>query len=164
MAKTFFENFNEAEQIIVPSHKNPYSESNLPSMNSSSNSATWKERVAIPFSYRAKRKDGGRSYNTGILYLPAYETSKIRANGQTREGVTDIDIYGAEINGQSLNVSGFKKLFNDKNNSDFQFDIDTAQRAFQETYNRPARAIDVSGYKAAGSPFIRNLRTNLWGL
>lgn len=164
MSRNFFENFKDAERIISPLYNNPYGGANLPSTQTGENIAAWRERVAMPFSYKTKTNNGTESYNTGILYLPAYEASKIRKNGVLANGATDAEIYGAEINGQSLNKNGFQKLFNDEANSDFKFDATSAQQAFKNTYGKNPTSVDVSGFKAKSGNFIKNLRNVLWGL
>lgn len=164
MAKTFFENFRDAERIMSPLYNNPYGDANLPSTQAGINSAAWRERVAMPFSYKTKTNNGAEAYNTGILYLPAYEASKIQKNGALANGATDAEIYGAEINGQSLNKNGFQRLFNDEANSDFKFDATSAQQAFKDTYGRNSTSVDASGFKAEKGDFIKNLRNVLWGL
>lgn len=164
MAKTFFENFRDAERIISPLYNNPYGNANLPAMQTGQNTAAWRERVAIPFSYKTKTNDDAESYNTGILYLPAYEASKIRKNGALANGATDAEIYGAEINGQSLNKNGFQKLFEDETNFDFKFDVPSAQQAFKSAHGKASTSVDASSFKANDGGFIKNLRQSLWGL
>lgn len=161
---TFFENFKDAERIISPIWRNPYGDANLPSMQSGMNTAAWTKRVAMPFSYTAKGDDGEKAYNTGILYLPAYEASKIRKNGTLTKGATDAEIYGAEINGQSLTKEGFQKLFEDEANSNFKFDAPTAQEAFKQASGRENKSVDASGFTVDTKNFLKNLRQILWGL
>lgn len=164
MAKTFFENFKNAERIISPLWENPYGNANLPSMQTGRNTAAWRKRVAMPFSYMAEGANGEKAYNTGILYLPAYEASKIRKNGTLVNGATDAEIYGAEINGQSLTKEGFQRLFEDKDNSNFKFDSPSAQEAFKQASGRENRSVDASGFTVDTKNFLKNLRQILWGL
>jgi hypothetical protein len=165
---TFFENFKDAERIILPTRTNPYGEANLPSMNRGSNSAAWEKRVAVPFSYNERMNDGKKVLRSGILYMPAYEASKIKNTGKNAGSVApdyrDVEIYGAEVQNQSLNKEGFQKLFDNEDNSDFKFDIESAQQAFKGTNGRNSTSTDVSGYEASNGNFIKNLRSVLWGL
>lgn len=166
MAKTFFENFKEAARIVPAFYKSPYEEANLPSL-SENNSAAWRERVAVPFSYMNSDTKGNQTKQTGILYLPSYEATKIRGNGTVKSSKDPIEIYGAEINGQSLTKDGFLDIFNDYANSDFKFDMQTATRALKNATGEKklgARASTATPFKANVNNFISNLRSNLWGL
>lgn len=120
MATKFFKNFNEAGRVTSDINR-PYGEANIPSPVYWENKATWRDRLAIPFSYKnagTQHRDG-RQF--GILYVPYYEYKKIKDNGLTNS--EDIDIYGAElIDGPSLTTDGFRKLFNENKNNDFQIE------------------------------------------
>lgn len=154
---TFFDNFREAASITPTGIEPVYKNANLPSPDGAV-TAAWRGRVGLPFSYVSSSNDGkSKGRQSGILYLPSYEAKKVLNSGSIRKGVSDAEIYGAEINGQSLDVTGFQKLFNDKNNSDFRFDMSLAQ----ETANNQG---GDGKYKVQNSPFIQNLRKTLWGL
>jgi len=153
MAKTFFENFNDAARIIPRELKNPYGEANLPSTNENANSAAWRERVAIPFSYIVS--DGGdRQY--GTLYVPAYEANKIRKDGTIR--ADNIEIYGAELtDGLSLNEQGFRNLYNKFSNNDFRIENGAANAASQVTKGGDLKQVSPA-VPVENIPFFRNLR------
>lgn len=153
MAKTFFENFKETSRIIPRELKNPYGEANLPSMKESRNSAAWRERVAIPFSYIIS--DGGeRQY--GTLYVPAYEANKIRTDGTVR--ANDIEIYGAELSdGLSLNEQGFRNLYNKFSNNDFRIENGATNAASQATKGGDLKQVSPA-VPVENAPFFRNLR------
>lgn len=116
MAKTFFENFKEAENIIPRLRVQPYG-ANLPSPQYEENSGAWQGRLAIPFSYQ-KTKDGQRQY--GIVYVPSFENTKFQEWGEISGG--DVQTYGAELaDGMSLTPEGFNKLYQNNKKSDFKW-------------------------------------------
>lgn len=141
---------------------------NLPSSgNDGGDSGAWRERVAVPFSYTNTDRNGNQAKKTGILYLPSYEATKIRGNGTVKKGKEPIEIYGAEINGQSLTKDGFMDIFNDYSNSDFKFDMQTATQALKDATGEKelgGKASTAKPFKANVDNFISNLRSSLWGL
>lgn len=159
MAKTFFENFKEADRIMPRELKNPYGEANLPSVKESRNSAAWRERVAIPFSYIIS--DGGeRQY--GTLYVPAYEANKIRTNGTVRSD--DIEIYGADLtDGLSLNEQGFRNLYDKFSNNDFRIENGAANAASQAANGGDLKQVSPA-VPVENVPFFKNLRETLKNL
>lgn len=156
MAKIFFENFKEADRIIPREFKNPYGEANLPSIKKGRNSAAWRGRVAIPFSYIVS--DGGeRQY--GTLYVPAYEANKIRTDGTVR--ADDIEIYGAELtDGLSLNERGFRNLYNKFSNNDFRIENGAANAASQAAKGGGRKQVSPA-VPVENVPFFKNLRETL---
>lgn len=84
-----------------------------------SNSTSWTNRVAIPFSYNTSA-DFGDTRDYGVLYVPAYSANKITKDGEIKS--EDLDIYGADLaNGMSLNAKGFMDLYNKAKYADFRF-------------------------------------------
>lgn len=166
MAKTFFENFREAGPIITFPRNNPYG-ANIPGLNGG-NSGAWRKRVAVPFSFSTTKNQGNgkasKIRRSGILYLPYYEASKIRENGTVDSN--SAEIYGGELDNISLTDSGVRKLLSDKNNSDFEFDIDSGANALAASQNRDTVEKDYSAgkFQASNGDFLRNLRKWLWGI
>lgn len=135
MAKTFFENFKEAANIVNFPDRNPYSEANLPRINESN--ASWKERVAVPFSYQINESGDRRR---GAFYVPAYEASKIKKSGVIN--AKELETYGADLDdGRSLTAKGFIDLY--ERVKDANFAIEGAQKE-----------------KPAKSTFLDNLRAS----
>lgn len=161
--KTFFENFKEA-QSIIPTFmaKNPYEGSNLPHPTSA-NSAAWRERIAVPFKYKNWSDADETVEKKGIMYIPYYEGDKIDKYGNVKD--SDIEVYGAEIEGQSLNRAGLERLVNDKFNWDFKFDIPAGRTVRNNTKGANTNKVinTVNTFQVEGSPFVRNLRGYLWG-
>lgn len=180
MAKTFFENFKEAQHIFPGATFGTDSDGNiklagggirninLPDAFGNYNTAAYNARVAVPFSFNTLRNDGnGKASSTrrsGILYMPYYEAEKISDTGKV--DAKDAEIYGAELDNISLTREGFQQLFSDKNNSNFKFDLYPAANALAQSKNRDTRNqdYDAKRYQADEKNFIRNLRSWLWGL
>lgn len=179
MAKTFFENFRKAEKIFpgwalgadadgnIRTNGGQVRNINLPSANSSDggNTAAYEERVAVPFKYKTDDHRGGYIENKGVLYVPAYEATRIKANGSVKDAKKPFEIYGAELNGQSLSENGFFDLVYDYDNSDFKFDIQTAREALDgaSDNNAGSKASTAKPFKASNGAFVNNLRKALWG-
>lgn len=168
MAKTFFENFKQAEKIYPGVATGADSDGNirlgngyirniyLPDAIGDYNTAAYRDRVAVPFTYESR---SGKTPKTrsGILYMPAYEADKITPGGFTED--EEAEIYGAELEGASLTREGLQRLFNDKNNSNFKFDTYTARRALNPGGEQVRD--DTSRFQAKNTKFMQNLRKAL---
>lgn len=181
MASRFFENFKDAAKIYpgwtiganadgnIKLSGGQIRNINLPSANDNDggNTAAYDQRVAVPFRYKTYDHRGGYVDNSGVLYMPAYEATRIKATGIVKDAKKPIEIYGAEMNGQSLTKDGFLDVFYDDDNSDFKFDIQTAREALDSASNSDAgsRASTAQPFQADANngAFVRNLRSALWG-
>lgn len=113
---SFFENLRNVTSRINTAGKSNYGETDLPNIKYGFNTASWRDRQAVPFSYQTSEK-GDRQY--GIMYIPFYEKEKISKNGGVKS--EDIETYGAElIDGQSYDTDGFRKLYDKIKNADFR--------------------------------------------
>lgn len=149
---TFFENFRESTDPIIVG-KNPYDNANIPSMDYGRNSARWRARLAVPFSYRTG--EDKRQY--GILYIPANERGKIGMYGSPKS--KDIEIYGADLaGGSSLTAKGFKELFEANKDSDFRIESGMAKRANVESGAKPGTMTEQPTVRVDNVPFFQNLR------
>lgn len=149
---TFFENFRESTDPIIVG-KNPYGNVNIPSMNYGRNSARWRARLAVPFSYRTG--EDKRQY--GILYIPSHERGKIGTYGSPK--AKDIEIYGADlVGGSSLTAKGFKELFEANKDSDFRIESGMANRANVESGAKPNTIFEQPTVSVDKVPFLQNLR------
>lgn len=179
MAKTFFENFRQAGKIYPGTTFGTDSDGNirmangnirnvnLPDAIGNYNVAAYNDRIAIPFNFRTVSDDGNgkkkASLRSGILYVPYYEGGKIDRDGIV--DTDDIEIYGAELGNQSLTREGFQKLFNDRDNTNFKFDVYTGANAKASSENRNTQNKDynVREFQAQNGDFMTNLRRWLWG-
>lgn len=122
----FIENFKEAASIIPFGHKNPYDPFNLPPANGNSVTASYRERVGVPFSY-TKDVGGTEKSDYGILWVPKYEASKINRYGTFDK--KEIETYGAELqNGLSLTSKGFNDMYQ-KDPESFSFGFPYEERS-----------------------------------
>ena len=177
---TFFENFKEASKIYPGLALGADKDGNIKLSNGitrniflpsngydGGDTSAYKERVALPFSYMSSDRNGKQTKQTGILYLPAYEATRIRGNGTVKGSKNPIEIYGAEINGMSLTKDGFLDIFYDYGNSDFKFDMQAATQALKDATGKEKlgnEAATARPFKANVNDFIKNLRSSLWGL
>lgn len=178
MAKTFFENFRNAGPIFpgiafgadadgnIRLADGTTRNINLPDARGNNNKATWVDRVAVPFRYTTKDPVSGDSYERkGILYIPYHESKHIMTDGKIRDGINDIETYGAEVfdvmtdgsepmGSRSLNATGVRNLINNPNNFDFSFDV----QDYDYDTNRAERSGELAK-KLSGGEIIKNVET-----
>ena len=156
---SFFKNFNEAKNVLAPKEADPTPVYEKDIWN-------FENRLAIPFQYR-----NGNSFQSGILYVPRDQETKFKNGAIDEKEVNNLDIYGAETRGMSLTANGFKQLFKNNNNHDFQFYLKpAAEIKIREKGRNPyqekhlAEDYDVGKYEAGNGDFVKKLRESLWGL
>lgn len=134
MAKTFFENFKEAANIVRFPEQNPYGEANIPRINETN--AAWRNRVAVPFSYQVS-ESGDRK--KGVFYVPSYEASKIKRDGTIK--TKELETYGAELDdGRSLTAKGFMDLHEQVKDSNFAIEGGQKEKPAKSTFLNNLRA------------------------
>lgn len=131
------------------------------------NSAAYKERIALPFSVSKKGKT-----RRGIIYLPAYEAEKIDSRGNLKDGVTNLDAYGAEMGEGDYDTDSLNKLL--EGSDQITFDMDNvslgggyyspgAKSTYELVTGKKYTAPTALQMKASLPNFIKQLRSDLWG-